>query len=68
MTTFADIANMTKTLREKRGTLVGIACRNGKFAVTETVKVGRSSTTRQLTSWQSHAECVAHMRAMIEGA
>lgn len=68
MTTFAEIANITKTLREKRGSLVGIACRNGKFAVTETVKAGRSTTTRQLTCWQSHAECAAHMRTMVEGA
>lgn len=68
MTTFAEIASMTKTLRERCGTLIGIACKNGRFAVTETVKSGRSTTTRHLTGWQSHAECVAHMRAMIEGA
>jgi hypothetical protein len=68
MTTFAEIASMTKALREKRGNLVGIACKNGKFAVTETIRAGRSTVTRHLTNWQSHAECVAHMRNMIEGA
>lgn len=60
----AECRSLTSTLREKRGTLVGIACQTGLFAVTETRRDGRKSITEQLTGWQSHAQCVDFMRGM----
>lgn len=57
---------LTATLRAQRGTLIGIACKQGLFAVTETRKEGRKSITVHLTGWQPHAECVAHMRGMVD--
>lgn len=59
-----DVRTLTAALREQRGTLVGIACKAGNFSVTETRKEGRKSVTEHLTGWQSHAECVDHLRAM----
>lgn len=56
---------LTATIREQRGTLVGIACKQGLFSVTETRKEGRKSITVHLTGWQSHPECVAYMRCMV---
>lgn len=60
----AEVCILTDTLRAKRGTLVGISCENGLFAVEEVVTVGRSTTYRYLTGWQSHAECVEAMRQL----
>lgn len=65
MTVIAECRALTSELRQKRGTLVGIACKTGRFAVTETRKEGRKSITEHLTGWQSHAECVQYMRGMV---
>lgn len=59
---FAEAKGLTAALKEKRGTIVGVACRKGRFAVTET----RGNKTVTLTGFQSFAECIAHMRAMLE--
>jgi len=64
---FAEAGRLTDALRAKRGTLVGIAVEQGRFAVTETVTVGRKSTTVQLTPMQSYDECLQHMREMAAG-
>lgn len=61
---FAECRTLTTSLREKTGDLIGIAVEQGLFAVTVTTKEGRKSVTKQLTGWQSHGECVAHMRQM----
>ena len=39
----AEVRSLKDTLRQKRGTLVGIECKQGQFAVTETRKEGRKS-------------------------
>jgi len=62
MNVFAECRALTQAIRQNRGTLVGIACRQGQFSVTETRTVGRKSATEHLTGWQSHAECVDYMR------
>lgn len=61
---FAESGRLTDAMRAKRGSLVGIAVEQGRFAVTETVTVGRKSTTVQLTPMQSYDECLQHMREM----
>lgn len=61
---FAEAGRLTDAMRAKRGSLVGIAVEQGRFAVTETVTVGRKSTTVQLTPMQSYDECLQHMREM----
>lgn len=55
---------LTDAIRAKRGTLTGITCNAGLFAVEETTTVGRKSTTVRHTGWQSYAECVQYMREM----
>lgn len=62
--TLAEVGGLTDALRDKRGSLVGIVCKGGLFAVEESVTVGRSTTYRYLTGWQSHAECVEAMRQL----
>lgn len=59
-----EVGDLTAALREKRGSLVGVAVEQGQFAVTETVTVGRKSTTTQLTPMQSYGECIQYMREM----
>lgn len=62
---FARVRELTAELNQTRGTMIGIACERGQFCVTETTKVGRRCETKQLTGMQSHAECIAHMEAMV---
>ena len=62
--TFTECRELTASIRAKTGALVGVAVEQGLFAVTATTKEGRKSITKQLTGWQSHGECVAHMRQM----
>jgi hypothetical protein len=62
--TFTECRELTAAICAKTGTLVGIAVEQGKFAVTSTAKEGHKSVTKQLTGWQSHAECVVHMRQL----
>ena len=62
--TIGETASLTDAIRAKRGTLTGIACCGGLFAVEETTMVGRKSTTVRHTDWQSYAECVQYMREM----
>lgn len=62
--TFSECRDLTAAIRAKTGNLVGIAVEQGKFAVTSTALTGRKSVTTQLTGWQSHAECVVHMRQL----
>ena len=66
-TVIAEVRALTDTLRQKRGTLVGVACAKGQFAVTETRKEGRKSITTYLTGWQAHYQCVDTMREMANG-
>lgn len=61
---FAEAGRLTDALRAKRGTLIGIAAEQGRFAVTETVTIGRKSVTKRLTPLQSYDECLQHMREM----
>ena len=56
---------LRKRLQEQRGSVVGIACKSGLFAVTESTRIGRKERTEQLTAWQSYADCLAHMERMI---
>lgn len=67
MNAFAIVRSLTASIRQRTGTTVGIAVRQGAFAVTETRKENGRFRTEYLTPWQSHAECVDHMRAMVEG-
>ena len=60
----AECRALTATLRQKRGTLVGIECKMGQFRVMEATKVGRKTVYQYLTGLQSHGECVAHMREL----
>lgn len=60
----AEVRSLKDTLRQKRGTLVGIECKQGQFAVTETRKEGRKSVTTYLTGWQAHYQCVDEMRRL----
>lgn len=62
---FAECRELTATLKARTGNLVGIAVEQGRFAVTSTRKEGRKYVTEQLTGWQSHADCVQHMRDMV---
>lgn len=61
---FAIARALTEQLRQVRGTVVGIAVNNGRFAVTET----RGSKTTHITGWQSHANCIEYMRQLAEAA
>lgn len=61
-----ETARITDALRVKRGTLVGMACKAGMFAVEETTTVGRKSTTVRHTGWQSYAACQQYMREMAD--
>lgn len=67
MNAFAESAKLTAAIRRNTGTLVGIAVRDGLFSVTRTTKAGRKTETEHLTGWQSHADCLSHMRQMVEG-
>lgn len=62
--TFAECRELTAAIRAKTGESVGIAVEQGLFAVTSTTRAGRKFFTKQLTGWQSHGECVEHMRKM----
>ena len=68
MNAFAIARGLTATIRQQTGTTVGIAVKQGAFAVTETRKENGRFRTEHLTPWQTHAECVDHMRGMVEGA
>ena len=57
-----ECGDLTASIRAKRGTLVGIECSMGNFAVIETREVGRKSVTKYLTGWQSYADCLSEMR------
>jgi len=63
-TVIAEVRALKDILRQSRGTLVGIECKQGQFAVTETRKEGRKSITTYLTGWQAHYQCVDVMREM----
>jgi hypothetical protein len=64
MNPITEARELTAALRTLRGTTVGVACKAGQFAVTETVKVGRTFKTTHLTGWQSYSECLAEMRRL----
>ena len=64
---FAEVRALHASIRQKRGTMVGIECKMGQFRVLEATKVGRKTTYQYLTGFQSHGECVSHMRALANG-
>lgn len=64
MNAITEARAITAAIKAKTGALVGIAVKQGRFAVTRTTREGGKSTTDTLTGWQSHAECLAFMRQM----
>lgn len=64
MNPITEARNLTAALRAKTGKTIGIAVKQGSFAVTSTTKEGRKFKTEQLTGWQSHAECLDYMRSL----
>jgi hypothetical protein len=62
---FAEARDLAAALKEKTGgELVGIAVRQGVFAVQSTRRNGRKFVTTQLTKWQSYGECLDFMRKL----
>lgn len=61
--TIAEQRELTKAARAATGAMVGIAVKQGFFAVTITRKENRKFTTEHLTPWQSHAECMGYLRS-----
>lgn len=64
MNIFQQQRAATKAASAAVGATVGIAVRQGAFAVTATRKEKGRFITEQLTGWQSHADCMAHVRAL----
>lgn len=60
-----EVGEISRTLKERSGSMVGVVCRDGMFSVSETRKEGRKLVTRYLTPWQSYRECADAMRAML---
>lgn len=60
-----EVGEISRALKDRTGYIVGVACRGGMFAVSDTRKEGRRNVTRYLTPWQSYRECAEAMRAML---